>query len=121
MAQPIYDEAALHLTFSRWEAPVVRYSAMAVPLNSISSVEVLPRWTSETLGIRSGLTVSGYLKVGTFLHPRGTTRLVSMKRGHPILRVGLRGRKADEKFDELLLSSPDAYEIAEALRLAGVR
>ncbi|MEE2030903.1 hypothetical protein [Rhodococcus chondri] len=121
MAEPTYDEATLHLSFSWWETLLVGRSALAVPLSSITSVEVLPGWSYEILGIRFGLTVSGYLKVGIFLHPRGTKRLVAMRRGQPVLRVGLRRGKTAEKFDELLISAPNAYGVAEALRLAGVQ
>ena len=117
MATSIWRDDALHLSFSWWEAIMVRRSAMEVPLPEISSVEVLPGWTSEILGIRSGLVISGYLKVGTFRHPRGTRRLVAMKRGYPVLRIGV--RRAGTGFDELLLSSPHAYALAKAVDPAG--
>ncbi|TWH63193.1 hypothetical protein L612_001000001450 [Rhodococcus rhodochrous J38] len=119
MAETTYDNATLHLSFSRWEAFMVRRSAMEVPISAITGVEVLPGWTSEILGIRSGMVISGFLKVGTFRHPRGIKRLVAMKRGHPVLRVALGGPEVE--FDELLLSSPEAYTLADALRSAGVR
>ncbi|WP_068165783.1 hypothetical protein [Rhodococcus phenolicus] len=118
MAELKYDETTLHLSFSRWEAPFVRRSGMAVPLSAIEAVDVLPGWSSEILGLRSGLAISGYLKVGIFLHPSGIKRLVVMKRGNPVLRIGLH---RDTQFDELLLSSPNAYGIADALRPAGIR
>lgn len=121
MAELKYDETTLHLSFSRWEAPFVRRSGMTVPLSAIAAVDVLPGWSSEILGLRSGLAIAGYLKVGIFLHPRGIKRLVSMKRGNPVLRIGLRRRATDTHLDELLLSTPSAYGIADALHPAGIR
>ncbi|MEE2060748.1 hypothetical protein [Rhodococcus artemisiae] len=116
MADLSHSESSLHLTFSGWEAFFVRRSDMSIPQSSIARVEVLPGWTSEVLGFRNGLAISGFLKVGTFTHPRGTKRLVVMKRGEPVLRIVLRGRQAGDEFDELLISAPNAQDIVGALQ-----
>ncbi|MFK4084983.1 hypothetical protein ACI2LF_12785 [Kribbella sp. NPDC020789] len=107
-----YDNLNLRLDFSRWEALWLRRSQLEVPLTSIERIEVLPGWTSEVLGLRNGLVVSGYLKIATFLHPSGMRRLVTMRQGAPILRIGLRGHE----FDELLISTPAADQVADGLR-----
>lgn len=114
MTHARYDHDTLHLHFPGWEAIMVRRSSLAVPAAAILGVDVAPGWSSEILGIRSGLVVSGLRKLGTFRHPDGTRRLVSMKRGLPLLRV--RVSRAQTGFDELLVSLPDAAAVAEALR-----
>lgn len=108
------DHDTLHLHFPGWEAILVRRSSLSVPSAAIRGVAVSPGWSSEILGIRSGLVISGLRKLGIFTHPNGTRRLVSMKRGLPLLRV--RVSRADTGFDELLVSLPDAAELADAVR-----
>lgn len=106
------DATALHVRFSGWEAVLAGRSGCTVQRHEITGVELLPGWSSEVLGLRSGLAVSGFLKVGTFRHPSGTRRLVAMRRGLPLLRLRLTGHE----FDELLLSDADAQHLADALR-----
>lgn len=110
------DRSSLHVEFPSWEAVMAGRSRYVVDRDAITGVELLPGWTSEVLGIRSGLVVSGWLKLGTFRHPSGVRRLVAMRRGLPVLRVRLTGRAAGQEFDELLLSDPDAERILDALR-----
>lgn len=114
------SRSRLRIEFDAWEALMVRRRVLTVPHDRIVAVEVLPGWTSEILGVRFGVAISGFLKVGVFTHPRGTRRLVSMRRGTPVLRVGLRGRKAGDDFDEILVSTPEAAAIAAALGPSGV-
>ncbi len=115
------NDTGLEVGFGRWERLLVRRSALDVPFATIKRIEVLPDWTSEPLGFRSGLVVSGLWKLGTFRHPAGPRRLVSMRRGTPVLRIGLRGRQAGDEFDELLISSQAAEEISDAIRAVTTR
>ncbi|WP_193105677.1 hypothetical protein [Brachybacterium sp. FME24] len=119
MTQVSYDCARLRIDFPGWEALMARRGSVEVPREAIASVQVEPGWSSEILGLRSGLVVSGYRKVGTFRHPSGTRRLVSMTRGLPLLRV--RVDRAVTGFDELLLSTGHAEEIAQALLAEAAR
>ena len=105
----------LTVTFPGWERLMVGRVSHSVAIAGIDSVEVLPDWSSEVLGIRSGLVVSGVRKLATFRHPNGTRRLVSMSRGVPLRRVRMRDRGAGGGFDELLISTPDADAIAADL------
>lgn len=108
------DPTGIHVTFPGWERWMAGRATFTAPFDAVTDVTVEPGWTSEVLGVRSGLVVSGYLKVGTFRHPYGAKRLVSMRRGLPLLRVSLdRGASG---FDELLLSTPDAAQIAHRVR-----
>lgn len=117
MTQVRYDSGGLHIDFPGWEAAMVGRAAFTAPPSAIRSARAEAGWTSEILGYRSGLVVSGYRKVATFTHPSGARRLVSMKRGLPLLRVAV-DRQATG-FDEILVSTPDAAGIAHALS-AGV-
>lgn len=118
MTQVSVDGQQVHIDFPGWEAVMVRRRSAPIPLRSIRDVRVEPGWTSEVLGARVGLVVSGYRKLGTFRHPSGMRRLVAMRRGLPLLRLGV--DRAATGFDEILLSTPDAAGIAAALP-AGVR
>ncbi|WP_420110640.1 hypothetical protein [Pseudactinotalea sp.] len=64
--------------------------------------------------MRSGLAISGYRKLGTFTHPSGARRLVSMRRGYPLLRIAV--DRISVGFDEILLSTAAAESIAADLR-----
>jgi hypothetical protein len=102
---------SLQITFPGWEQWVSGRPQLTVPHAAITSVEVLPDWSNEILGWRSGLSISRYLKLGAFTHPSGRRRLVAMRRGRPLLPIGLR----DSEFDELLISDVDARWTAAAL------
>ncbi|GEA87984.1 hypothetical protein [Cellulomonas cellasea] len=105
------DASTLNLHFPGWEALMVGRSWYTVDRDAITRAELLPGWSSEVLGTRSGLVVSGRIKVGTFRHPSGVRRLVAMRRGLPLLRLTLAG----EEFDELLVSDAGAGGIVDAL------
>ncbi|MGP9537930.1 hypothetical protein ACT3SP_07955 [Brachybacterium sp. AOP43-C2-M15] len=107
------DTSRLRIDFPGWESLMVGRGAIEIPHAAIRTVQVEPGWTSEMLGVRSGLVVSGYRKVGTFRHPSGTRRLVSMKRGLPLLRIHV--DRAVTGYDEVLLSTSEAERIAAEL------
>ncbi|QVQ51951.1 hypothetical protein J4H86_24945 [Spiractinospora alimapuensis] len=87
-------------------------SMVEVPLGDVTGAISELGWTSEVLGWRKfGLVVSGFVKVGTFTHPNGTRRLVAMRRNVALLRV----RLEHPEFDEILVSTPDAPSLANAL------
>ncbi|GAA1309082.1 hypothetical protein [Brachybacterium tyrofermentans] len=108
----------IRLEFPGWESLMTRRGTVTVPLSALRGVQVEPGWTSEVLGIRCGLVISGYRAVGTFRHPSGTRRLVSMTRGLPLLRLEV--DRAATGFDEMLLSTRDGAAIADSLH-AGAR
>lgn len=104
----------LTVGFPGWERLMAGRRAHCVPIDAISSIQV-SGWTSEFLGFRSGLAVPGVRKLGTFRHPNGTRRLVSMTRGEPLLRIRFHSKALGAGFDELLISSHDAAGIASEL------
>lgn len=89
----------------------LRPSPVDFPVAAVTGARAEPGWTSQVLGMRTGTVVSGFLKLGSFTHPDGTRRLVAMRRGMPLLRVRLAG----QDYDELLLSTPQASDLAAAL------
>lgn len=117
MTEVNYNAQGLHVTFPGWEAAMVGRGAFTAQHGAIRSARAESGWTSEILGWRSGFVVSGYRKLATFTHPSGVKRLVSMKRGLPLLRVAI--DRSSTGFDELLISTADAEVLAHALN-AGV-
>ncbi|MCD7102076.1 hypothetical protein [Pseudoclavibacter sp. 13-3] len=108
------NDTGVHIRFPGWEAIMAGRASLNVPRAAVLSVSAEPGWTSEILGARSGLVISGFRKLGVFTHPRGTRRLVSMKRGLPLLRLTV--DRTQVGFDEILLSTPDADRIAVSVR-----
>ena len=106
MTHVVFDRTGLAVRFPGWERFMAGRSGFTAAPEAILGARAETGWSSEVLGYRSGLVVSGYRKVGVFRHPSGVKRLVSMKRGMPLLRVDLRRELTG--FDQLLLSTPDA-------------
>ncbi|WCE39407.1 hypothetical protein PGC08_15580 [Brevibacterium sp. BDJS002] len=105
----------LTIIFPGWERMMAGRRFHSVPLDAIRASEVTG-WTSEFLGWRSGLNISGYRKLGTYRHPNGTRRLVAMKVGEPVLRIRLADIPESGGFDELLISTPNAAEVEAELQ-----
>ena len=74
-----FDGRQIMINFGGWEAFMTRRSTYTVPVEAIASTELLDDWSSEILGVRAGLVVSGYRKLGTFTHPDGTRRLAEVR------------------------------------------
>lgn len=113
MAALDVQDGGLVVRFDGSESRWVRRELFAVPLTSIDRIQVLPGWTSEPMGMHSGLVVSGFRKVGMWTSLSGVRRLLCMKRGLPILRIGL--RPGSSEFAEVLVSSADAPQVASRL------
>ncbi len=109
-----YGADGLEVQFPGWERWMTRRARVVVPDVAIRAAGVEPGWTSEVLGMRHGLVVTGLRKLGTFTHPNGRRRLVSMRRGRPLLRVEV--DRDVTGFDELLLSTTAAPDIAGRLK-----
>ena len=115
MTELTINNNRLTIIFPGWERMMARRRFHSVPLDAIRASEVTG-WPSEFLGLRSGLNISGYRKLGTYRHPNGTRRLVAMKAGEPVLRIGLIEGSGNGGFDELLISTPNAAEVEAELR-----
>ncbi|MBB1154964.1 MULTISPECIES: hypothetical protein [Amycolatopsis] len=109
-AEIVGDE--LRVRFARWERFAVRREEITVPLARIRTAEQIGNPLARTRGGRIGMLVSGVFKVGVWGLGTGTRQLVSVRRSGPALRIVL----DDAEFAELLLSLPDAAELADALK-----
>jgi hypothetical protein len=82
-----------------------------VPLSAVRGVEVVDDAVGAARGVRApGLGLPGRRKIGTW-RGRGRKALVSVRRGQPAVRVRLEG----QRWDELLIGSDDATELAASL------
>ncbi|MEV6285503.1 hypothetical protein [Kribbella sp. NPDC051770] len=91
---------------------------LAIPLDAIATVGVVEqptRWTA-TPGGRSGLVVTGVLKVGRWGLGTGVRHFVSARRNRPALRLTLTPEGADlTGYDVVLVSTPNAEALAAEL------
>lgn len=117
MATAAVRDGSLVVTFSRWERLFVRRSTHQTPVPAVTEAEVREHWSRQMLGVRSGLVVSGLVKIGVWRSPRAT-RLLCVRRGQPTLRVAVDRERSGGAFDELLISVPNASETCAEL-LAG--
>jgi hypothetical protein len=87
---------------------------LEVPLDQVGDVIVEPDGLVAARGLRApGLAIPGRRKIGTW-RGRGRRTAVSVTAGEPAVRIQLQG----SRFDELLISQPDAHEIAEVINRA---
>lgn len=112
------DVQAQHVTIrmSGWEAMATRRPALTVQRSALFAVTASDEWVTRGLGLRhGGVVVSGMLKVGIWVGLDGTRRLLAMRRGMLSCAPG-----GAEGFSEVLVSAPDAHEVA-ALLAVGAR
>ena len=82
------------------------------PLAAVREVDVVSDGLAAARGLRApGLGVPGICKIGTW-RGRSVRRLVAVRRGEPALRIGLEG----QRYDEWLVSMPDAHAVVGRLR-----
>jgi hypothetical protein len=108
MAQVTIQGRELNVRLTSWERLSIWRSEVRIPLTAIRHVELLGRPLWAVNGTRRGVEVTGVLKVGVW----SGGRLVSVQQGLPALRVVFEG---DTRIRELILSTPDAAELAQLL------
>ncbi|WP_410646580.1 hypothetical protein [Amycolatopsis sp. cmx-4-54] len=108
-------EDGVRVRFSAWERLAVWRGEVVVPLAAIKVVEQVDAPLRRTRGGRAGALISGVLKVGYWGLGAGIRQLVSVRRGVPGLRIGIDRAVAGLPFDEVLVSVPNAAELADAL------
>jgi hypothetical protein len=116
------DDVSVTVELAWWERLFAGGRAqIVVPVGAIVLAECVDRPTamSATPGGRAGLLVTGVLKVGRWGIGAGSRQFVSARRGVPGLRLVLAaGAAAQVRYDELLVSVPDAARLAAALPMA---
>ncbi|WP_341926950.1 hypothetical protein [Nocardioides psychrotolerans] len=103
------DGHHLRVRFTRTEHVLGLVRDQSIPLSSIVSVRLVRSWREAT-GVRVGLDLLALRRIGTWRH-RGRRQLVSLQRGVPALRIELSG----EKYDELLISTPEVELLESCL------
>ena len=102
----------LEVRLSPFEKLFGRVRDQVVPTAAVTDVQVVPDGLVAATGLRApGLALPGRRKVGTW-RGRGVTRFVCVRRGEPALRIAVSG----SRFDELVVSTPDADAVAAQLR-----
>ena len=85
-----------------------------IPRSAIRAADVVTDGLSAAAGLRApGLAIPGRVKMGTW-RGRRARRFVMVRRGQPALRLALEG----QRYDTVLVSTPDAATFAAALRSA---
>ena len=105
---------SLEVRLDPWEKVLGLLGNLRVPRSAVSDVEVVADGLGAPAGMRApGLALPGRIKLGTWRR-RGSTQYVAVRAGEPALRVTLTG----QRYDSLLLGTPDANELAGKLRAA---
>ncbi|WP_091115659.1 hypothetical protein [Geodermatophilus dictyosporus] len=104
----------LTVTLTRAEKVLGLLRDLEVPLSAVRSVEAVPDGLAAARGLRApGLGLPGLRLIGTWRR-RGTRTLVSVRRGEPAVRIELAG----QRHDTVLVSGPDAADVAASLAAA---
>jgi hypothetical protein len=96
------DGEHLSVRFSAKERVLGLTRDQVIPLTAVRSVTPVRSW-AEVRGLRMGLGLPGVWLLGTW-RSRRRRQLVALRRGVPALRIRLAG----QKYDELLISTPEA-------------
>jgi hypothetical protein len=117
VAQIRIDTNEVTVELAWWERPFGGgRSVLAVPLAAVLGADLVERPLSATTGGRSGLLVSGLLRIGRWGVGTGRRQFVSARRGVPAVRVRVdRAAAGRLGYDELLISTPDAVRVAATL------
>jgi hypothetical protein len=103
------EALSVHLTRREKVAGLLR--DLTVPWTAVASVGVEDDGLRAVRGVRApGLALPRRTKIGTWRRRTGPAMVV-VRAGVPTLRIGLTG----EKYDELLVSHPDAHELAREI------
>jgi hypothetical protein len=102
----------LRIRLSLGEKIAGLHGDLDLPRSDIRAAEVVPDGLAAVTGLRApGLAIPGRVKMGTW-RGRGARRFVAVRHGQPTLRLTVR----HQRYDNVLVSTPDAAAIAAALR-----
>jgi hypothetical protein len=97
-----------------WERVAGLLGDLDLPITAVTAAEVVPDGTSAVRGVRApGLAWPGGPRIGTW-RGRGATRWVAVRPGRPALRLHLHG----QRYDEVVVTTPDAERLAADLPAA---
>ncbi|WP_433393882.1 hypothetical protein [Micromonospora sp. KLBMP9576] len=104
----------LHIRFTPGERMWTRRGELDVPLSAVRDATTVADPLRLARGARSGLAVSGFVKIGVWGVLGGPRQLVSARAGQPGLHLVVE-RKATG-YDEILLSDPTAPAVVHEIR-----
>lgn len=103
------DELRVELTWL--EKLAALHGDISIPLSAVTGSEVVDRPVSAVTGMRApGLAIPGRTKIGTWRAPGRRIFAVARSRT-PAVRIDLSG----QKYDQLIVSLPDAAAVAAQL------
>ncbi|MGY1753730.1 hypothetical protein [Blastococcus sp. SYSU D01042] len=101
----------VRISLSRTEKFFGLLRDLEVPRSAITAAEAVPSGLGALRGLRApGLGLPGVRAIGTW-RARGEKSYVSVRRHQPALRLRLTG----QRYDTVLISTPDAAELAGRL------
>jgi hypothetical protein len=110
MATITVDGLTVRVTFPTREKMLGLVRDYEVPVASVTGARPVGKWRDDVRGMRVGLGLPGVWLLGRWMS-RGHRQLVALRRNRPAVYVALRG----EKYDELLIESPDPEAILARL------
>lgn len=115
MATFTIESETLTVHLSRAEKVAALRGDVRVPRSAVTGVTVEPDGLAAVRGIRApGLAIPARTKIGTW-RGRGHRAFVCVRSGEPAVRITLSGTGDDE----LLVSTPEANDIAQHLARGG--
>lgn len=106
----------LVLRLSGFEKIAALHGDVAIPVDLVRDVDVVADPFANTRGMRApGLGIPRRLRIGTW-RGGGVRTFVVASAGVPAVRVRTLGRTAGAEFDQLLVSTRDAVQVADRIR-----
>ncbi|NBE79416.1 hypothetical protein [Micromonospora rubida] len=114
MATTTLTPGHLHIRFTAGERMWTRQQQLTVPLTAVRDATAVAEPLRLARGARSGLTISGFVKIGVWGVLGGPRQLVSARAGQPGLHLTL--DRTATGYDEILLSDPTTPTVVDAIR-----
>ncbi|MDG4796855.1 hypothetical protein [Micromonospora sp. WMMD1082] len=103
------------IRFTGWERLWIGRERLVFPVAAVRGAAVVADPLRLARGARRGMVVSGFVKIGVWGLFGGPRQLVSARQGEPGLHLVLDRASAGGEFDEVVLSSPAAPGVADAI------
>ncbi|GAA2820976.1 hypothetical protein [Nonomuraea rubra] len=116
MATVMITDGSITIEFGLWDRLFTGRARHAIPVAAIRQATVTEHPLRVPRGGRKGLTVSGHTKIGVWGLLGGPRQLVSVNRNLPGVHLLLDRRSSGGEFDEIVISTPDADRLVEAIR-----
>ena len=110
MATITVDRDRLRVAFPAKEKLLGLVRDLDVPVSSVVGAREVRSWRDDVRGWRVGLGVPGMWLLGTW-RGRGRRQLVALRRNRPAVLV----RLENERYDELLIETPDPAALLSRL------